>query len=84
MQKLNNQTKKERISFFVNKEFADKVNKIAKQNNQSVSELARTAIQNYIEQLEKEKIAKELEVGYQANYDYYLNSQEEWKHSDNE
>ncbi len=78
--KLKN--KKERLSFFVNSELSDKVNKISKQTKLTISEIARNALQNYIDQIEKERIEKELEIGYQENYSYYLKSQEDWKHAD--
>ena len=76
--------KKERLSFFVNSELSDKVNKISKQTKLTISEIARNALQNYIDQIEKEKIENELEAGYKANYAYYLKSQEEWKYADKE
>ena len=84
MPSLQSQNKKERVSFFVNQELSKKVYNISKQTNQTVSELARKALKKYIEQIEKEKIEQELEIGYKANYDYYLKSQEEWKHADKE
>jgi len=74
--------KKERLSFFVNSELSDKVNKISKQTKLTISEIARNALQNYIDQIEKEKIENELEAGYKANYDYYIKSQEEWEYAD--
>ncbi len=76
--------KKERLSFFINSDLSEKIKKISKQNKITVSEIARTALQNYIEQLEKERIEKELEIGYKENYNYYLKSQEDWKHADSE
>lgn len=78
------QSKKERLSFFVNSELSDKVNRISKQTKLTVSEIARKALLNYIDEIEKEKIDKELEAGYKANYDYYLKSQEDWKYADKE
>ena len=78
------QSKKERLSFFVNSELSDKVNRISKQTKLTVSEIARKALLNYIDEIEKEKIDKELEIGYKANYDYYLKSQEDWKYADKE
>ncbi|MBU2447104.1 MAG: ribbon-helix-helix domain-containing protein [Bacteroidetes bacterium] len=84
MSSVQSQNKKERLSFFVNSELSNKVNKISKQTNLTVSEIARKALQNFIDQVEKEKIEKELEAGYKANYDYYLKSQEEWKYADKE
>ena len=77
-------SKKERLSFFVNSELSNKVNQISKQTKLTVSEIARKALLNYIDEIEKEKIEKELEAGYKANYEYYLKSQEDWKHADKE
>lgn len=82
MPSVQTQNKKERLSFFVNSELANKVIKISKQTNLPVSEIARKALQNFIDHIEKEKIENELEAGYKANHDYYLKSQEEWKHAD--
>jgi hypothetical protein len=76
--------KKERLSFFVNTELSEKINSISKQTNLTISEIGRKALQNFIDLLEKEKIENELETGYKANFRYYLKSQEEWNHADNE
>ncbi len=84
MPSVQSQSKKERLSFFVNQDLSKKIYKISKQTNQTVSELARKALQKYIEQIEKEKTEQELEIGYKANYNYYLKSQEEWKYADKE
>lgn len=84
MPSVQSKNKKERLSFFVNPELSDKVNKISKQTKLTVSEIARNALQNYVDQIEKEKMENELETGYKANYEYYLKSQEEWKHADKE
>jgi len=84
MPTVQEQNKKERLSFFVNSELSNKVNRISKQTNLPVSEIARRALQNFIDQVEKEKIETELEDGYKANYDYYLKTQEEWKYADKE
>jgi hypothetical protein len=65
------------LSFFVNSDLSDKVNRISKQNKTTVSEIARKALQYYIEQIEIESIERELENGYKENYDYYLKSQED-------
>jgi metal-responsive CopG/Arc/MetJ family transcriptional regulator len=77
-------TKKERFSFFVDRELSERVEKISKQTNQTMSELTRKALQAYIEQIEKEKTEQELAAGYQANYDYYSKSQKEWNYADKE
>ncbi|MBU2494211.1 MAG: ribbon-helix-helix domain-containing protein [Bacteroidetes bacterium] len=84
MSSVQIKSKKERLSFFVNPELSNKVNQISKQTKLTVSEIARKALINYIDEIEKEKIEKELEAGYKANYDYYLKSQSEWKYADKE
>lgn len=76
--------KKERLSFFVSTELSQKVNRVSKLTKSTVSEIARKALQNYIDQVEKERIEQELEVGYKANYEYYMKSQEDWKYADKE
>lgn len=76
--------KKERLSFFINRDLSEKVAVISKQTNQTISEIARKALQAYTEQIEKERTEQELEAGYKANYDYYSKSQEEWKYADKE
>jgi predicted transcriptional regulator len=81
---VQTQDKKERLSFFVNSELSKRVSKISKQTNLTVSEIARKALQNFIDILEKEKIENELEAGYKDNYDYYLKAQENWKYADKE
>lgn len=82
MSAIQDQNKKERLSFFVNSELSNKVNRISEQTNLSVSEIVRKALQKFIDQVEKEKIERELEDGYKANYEYYLKTQEEWKYAD--
>ena len=82
MSSLQTQNKKERLSFFVDSELSNKVNRISKQTNLTVSDIARKALQNFVVQVENEKIDRELEAGYKANYNYYLKSQEEWQYAD--
>ena len=84
MPSIQSKNKKERLSFFVNPELSVKVNEISKQTKLTISEIVRNALQNYIDQIEKEKVENELEAGYKANYDYYLKSQEAWKYADKE
>ena len=84
MPSIQSLNKKERLSFFVNSELSKRINKISKQTNLTVSEIVRKALQSYIEQVEREKIEKELEDGYKSNYEYYLKSQEEWEYADKE
>ena len=84
MPTVNTPNKKERLSFFVNSELSNKITKISETQNLTVSEIAREALQNYIDQIEKKRIEMELEAGYKANYNYYLESQQEWKNADKE
>jgi hypothetical protein len=84
MTSVQPQNKKERLSFFVNSDLSDKVIQISKQKKITISEIARIALQNFIAQVEKEKIEKELEDGYQDNYNYYLKSQGDWMYADSE
>lgn len=84
MPAIQDENRKERLSFFVNTELSEKLNKISRQTNLTVSEIARKALVNFIDMIEKERIEKELEAGYKANYDYYLKPQEAWKDADKE
>lgn len=78
------QITKERITFFVNPELSEKIAEISESKSMTISEIARTALANYIRQIEKEQIERELEIGYIENSEYYLRMQEEWKHADKE
>lgn len=73
---------KDRISFFINNELYEKLNRISEETNQTLSDLARNALNDYLHKLEKEKLEHELEQGYAENYDYYLKCQESWKYAD--
>ena len=84
MSSVQSINKKERLSFFINSELSKRVNEISKQTKLPISEIIRNALQSYVNQVEKERIAKELETGYKANYEYYLKTQKEWKHADKE
>jgi metal-responsive CopG/Arc/MetJ family transcriptional regulator len=74
--------KKERINFFLDSEFAKRVNDFAEEYKISVSEMIRKALDIYIKKIEKEKIEKELESGYKSNYEYYLKSGAEWQYAE--
>ena len=84
MKSIQTNNKKERLSFFVNPDLSSSINAISKLINLSVSDIGRIALQEYIDKVEKEFIAKELEEGYKANFSYYCKNQEEWKHADKE
>ncbi|MCX6162576.1 MAG: hypothetical protein NTV87_14745 [Ignavibacteriae bacterium] len=81
---IQSENKKERLSFFINSDLSNKINEISEQKNLTVSDIARKALLNFIKQVEKEKIEKDLEAGYKANYNYYLKSQDDWKYADKE
>ena len=82
MLSVQTQGQKERLSFFISAELSEKVSTLSKRVNLTISDIARRALQNYINQMEKEIIDKELEAGYKANYDYYAKSQSEWQYAD--
>ena len=84
MSSVLSKNKKERLSFFVNQDLSEKVNIISKQTKLTVSEIVRKALQSYIEKIEKDEVEQALEEGYKANHNYYLRTQEEWKHADKE
>ena len=78
------QRTKDRLSFFLSRDLSQKVYKLSKQTRKTISDIARDAITSYLEQIEKEKIEKELEAGYQVNTSYFMKQQEEWEHADSE
>lgn len=84
MSSVLSKNKKERLSFFVSQDLSEKVNIISKQTKLTVSEIVRKALQSYIEKIEKDEVEQALEEGYKANHNYYLRTQEEWKHADKE
>ncbi|MCF8267357.1 MAG: ribbon-helix-helix domain-containing protein [Ignavibacteriales bacterium] len=84
MPSVQQKNKKDRLSFFVNSELSDKVTRISRQTKVPVSEIARKALQNYIDEVEKKDLENELEEGYKTNYNYYLKAQDEWKYADND
>ena len=76
----NDKTK--RINFTISQSLNVKAEKIARDMNVSISNLLRRALEKYIAENEQEKIDLELSEGYKANYEYYSNSQKEWRFAD--
>lgn len=74
--------RKQRVSFFVTDELMEKLDRITGQTNFTISGVVRNALELYIQKLEKDRIAHELEEGYKENYAYYLKSQAEWDYAD--
>ncbi len=82
MPAVREDNKKERLNFFIDRELLERVNEISKRTKMTVSEIARKALTMFIDLVEKERIEKELEAGYKANYAHYIDAQEEWKNAD--
>lgn len=76
--------KKEKIKLFCQFGIIREINRISKHTKLTASEIARNALQDYLDKVEKEKVEAELEAGYKANYGYYIKSQKEWEHADKE
>ncbi len=84
MQNISSKNKNKRLSILVNADLAKKLNEYSEKTNQSLSDIAREALRNYLLQVEKEKANKELAEGYKANYEYYLKTQNDWDYADKE
>ena len=84
MSSITSSHKKQRLSFFVNPELSEKINSISKETKLTISDITRKALENFIIQYEREKLNLELEAGYRANYNYYLNTNKEWENADRE
>lgn len=78
------QKTKNRISLYLDDHLSNKVYKLSKQTNKSISDITRQALASYIDDIEKAKMEEELEKGYKANYEYYLKQQSDWNHADSE
>ena len=75
---------KERVNFLVPRELAQKARWAAGELDCSLSDLFRVAISNFVREIERGRIEKELEEGYKANYSYYANLNKEWEFADSE
>ena len=76
--------KKEKINFYIPVDLNQSINEVAKELNENVSELLRIAVREFLERYEREKLKRELEEGYKANYDYYLKTNDEFQYADSE
>ncbi len=75
--------KKERKSLTIPKNLAKQASVVIKQSNiSSLSELVTIALSEYLSKIEKERIMKELAEAYEANYEFDLKMNEEWKFVD--
>ena len=75
---------KDRFSFFLQKDLSEKIYKLSRQTSKSISNIAREALTQYLQNIEKERIEKELDEGYKANYNYFAKQQDIWKYADSE
>jgi len=73
-----------RFSFTIEYKLSEKLKKVLHRTKVPLNEIGKNALQNYIEQIEKRELEKELEEGYIVNYSYYKKSQEYWEYSDKE
>lgn len=76
--------KKKRVNLLVPQELASRASQAAKKLDFTISDLYRNALSNYLEEIERMRIEKELEEGYKANYSYYSRMSKEWKAADAE
>ncbi len=71
-----------KINFSASRDLYDRIHQAANDNNSSLSEIIRESLEEKLERLKSEKINKELEIGYQANYELDKQMNEEWKYVD--
>jgi len=76
--------KSKKLNFLAPESLVIKIGLLAKENKLTESDFIRQAIARHIEEMETKKFERELEEGYKANYDYYLNMDKEWQFADGE
>ena len=81
---LAHSRKKERVNLFLPPDLFKRATLTAKTQESTLSDLFRTALRNYLELLENDRIEKELEEGYRANQKYYSRMSKEWEVADAE
>jgi hypothetical protein len=74
--------KKEKVNFLISKDLIEKSKWAAKELNYTLSDFFRIALFNFLKDLERARIEKELEEGYKANAKYYAQMSEEWNFAD--
>lgn len=63
---------------------SQRLSKVADNLKVSLSDFSRNALQQAIDVVERELLRQELKEGFEANYQYYLDQQEDWKYADSE
>ena len=76
--------KKDKINLLMPRELTESASKVAKELNKSLSELVRKALKEFIDNFEKRRLEEQLREGYEANYNYYLKTDNEFKFADSE
>lgn len=77
-------TRGHRLSFYIPENMQEKLLRISEKHHLSLSDFSRNALQKAIDAIEETDLRRELKEGFEANYQYYLAQQEEWKHADSE
>jgi hypothetical protein len=71
-----------RLNFFVSPDLYLRALRETKHQKIKISEILRQALEQYLERLDGEKMKKELEDGYKANYHADLQLNKEWEAAD--
>jgi hypothetical protein len=78
MDNLTYSGKKEKINFLVPQEYVARANQLAKEFDSSLSDLLRRALLNLIEDLERKKIEREVEIACKNYYEFNKQFSKEW------
>ena len=84
MQGLSATVEKTRLNLIVPSDLSQRASRYAKETGKTVSDIVRTAIAHYIAEMEAQKLERELEEGYKANWEYYSKMSKEWEAADAE
>jgi len=82
MRTIISKSRTQRLNLTILPELTRRAESMSKRLNISISEIARRALSDYLDRLEKADLEKRLTEGYQANIAYYSQQQEDWKHAD--
>ncbi|MDD5539784.1 MAG: hypothetical protein PHG61_03735 [Candidatus Marinimicrobia bacterium] len=82
MRTIISQSKTQRLNLITTPDLTRRAESISKRLNISISEIARRALSDYLDRLERADLEKQLAEGYQANAAYYTKQQEDWQDAD--
>ena len=74
--------KKDKINLLMPRELTESASRVAKELNKSLGELVKKVLKKFINNFEKRKLEKQIREGYEANYNYYLKTDDEFKFAD--